>query len=398
VCQRLGLYPESLVQRTGNSPRIWFHAASVGEVSAAAAIIHALVPLVPGCSIILSTTTEHGLVYAKEKLNKQATCIYVPLDFILSVKKALAVLKPDILVCLETEIWPNLIIQARKLGIKTAIVNGRISVRSIRKYLMVRSLIKNTLKHVDVFSMIREEDAERIKRIGAPKDRVQVNGNAKFDFFAHKDDFRVKRAVRKLYGLTGDEPVFVAGSVRSPEEGILLDAYLEIREFFPETILIVAPRHLERSETIRGMAKNKGLSCQLRTDLDAKGCLRTAPVVVLNTMGELQAAYSVASIAFCGGSLAPLGGQNVLEAAAWGRPVLYGPSMDDFLDAKELLSENGGGIEVKDGPELAKKAIFYLQNPELADAAGKAAKKAVMESSGAAGRHASLLITMLHNF
>ncbi len=395
IGQRLGLYPETQDRQPGGSPRIWLHAASVGEVSAAAAIIDALVSLVPECSIVLSTTTEHGLAYAKEKLKTGATCIYLPVDFIVSVKKALAFFKPDVLVCLETEIWPNLFVQAKKMGIKTVIVNGRISVRSIKKYLLIRPLIRETLKCIDLFSMIRKEDADRIRKIGASRDRIHVNGNAKFDFLGHKGDPHIKRTVRKLYGITGNEPVFVAGSVRSPEEKIILKAYFDVRESFPETLLIIAPRHLERSAIIRDAALNIGLSCQFRTDLDKKGSLRTAPVVVLDTMGELQAAYSAASIAFCGGSLAPLGGQNVLEAAAWGRPVLYGPSMEDFLDAKELLSDNGGGIEVKDGQELAEKVKFYLRTPELAEAAGKAAKKAVVENSGAAQRHASLIKKIL---
>ena len=395
INQRLGFYPPELVGRISGSPRIWIHAVSVGEVSVAAAIIESLISFMPESAIILSTTTEHGQAYARNKLRSVATCIYAPVDFIASARKALTVIKPDILVCLETEIWPNWLVEAHRMGIKTALINGRISVRTIKKYLKIRPLMRETLKHVDAFSMIREEDAQRIKMIGAPPGRVEINGNAKYDILLNRTHAHIVKKMKSLYNLYGDRPVFLAGSIRSQEEKIILEVYRKIVEFFPETLLIIAPRHLERAKHINDIFKEKGFSCQLRTDLDKKNCLRTASVIILDTIGDLQDTYSIASVVFCGGSLVPLGGQNILEAAVWGKPVFYGPSMEDFLDAKELLDKTGGGIQVKDGRELAEKAIFYLGNPEQADIAGGLARKAVLSNKGSAGKHAAVIYRLL---
>jgi 3-deoxy-D-manno-octulosonic-acid transferase len=395
IQQRLGIYPPKIIEGIAGSPRIWIHAASVGEVRAAIAVIESLTGLIPGCAIVLSTTTEHGQNLAKEKLRAKATCIYAPVDFIASVRKALATIKPDVLVCLETEIWPNWLTEAYRMGVKTAIVNGRISVRSIKGYLKIRPLIMDALKHVSAFSMIREADAQRIRMLGGPSERIAINGNAKYDLLPGQADESLKRKNKKIYNLSGNEPVFVAGSTRGSEQKIILDVYEEIIKTLPETLLIIAPRHVERARYLEDLVNKRGFSCQLRTDLNKKGCIRTAPVVIVDTIGDLQATYSVASIVFCGGSLEPLGGQNILEAAVWGKLVLYGPSMEDFLDAKEILDKTGGGLQVKTPLELAEKAIYYLTRPEEANAIGIRAKKAVMSNKGAADKHAMVIQRLL---
>ena len=402
ISQRIGLYPDRLVRAITGSPRIWMHAVSVGEVNSAIAIIESLKVLMPDCAVILSTTTEHGQAFAKNKLSAgerrpMATCIYAPVDFILSVRKALSILKPDVLVFLETEIWPNWLVEAHRLGIKTAIVNGRISVRTIKGYLKIRPLMKATLNLVDAFSMINEADAHRIEMIGAPGERIEINGNAKYDFLLNQADAGIKTKMESIYNINGNKPVFVAGSTRRSEEKIILDVYGQIIKSFPETLLILAPRHVERVHYIKKLVKEQGFACQLRSDLDKQNCLRTAPIVIVDTIGELLNTYSIASIVFCGGSLAPLGGQNILEAAVWGKPVFYGPSMEDFLDAKELLDKTGGGIQVKDGRELAEKAIIYLGNPEQADIVGGLARKAVLSNKGSAGKHAAVIYKLLAN-
>jgi 3-deoxy-D-manno-octulosonic-acid transferase len=372
------------------------HAASVGEVSAAAAIIASLGRLMPDSAVILSTTTEHGLAFAQKKLGTKATCIFAPVDFIVSVRKALSTLRPDILVCLETEIWPNWLMECYRMGIRTALVNGRISVRSIKGYVRIRPLIKETLKHVRAFSMIREGDAKRIKMIGAPEERIQINGNAKYDLLLQNVDMVKKETMEELFTLKGDDPVFVAGSTRPAEEDIVLDVYEKIIRTVPETLLIIAPRHVQRAEQIKTLIEARGFLYQFGSDLK-KGDARTAQVVIIDTMGDLQAIYSIASIVFCGGSLVPLGGQNVLEAAAWGKPVLYGPSMEDFLDAKELLDKTGGGILVKDGRELADKAQYYLKNPDATERIGTLARKALLSNQGAADKHAAVIFRLLQS-
>jgi 3-deoxy-D-manno-octulosonic-acid transferase len=192
-----------------------------------------------------------------------------------------------------------------------------------------------------------------------------------------------------------EQPVMVAGSTRGIEGKVVLAAFREVFAQFPEALLIIAPRHLKRAREIKARAEALGLSAQLRTEMDGIGRLRTASVVIVDTMGELQTIYSIASVVFCGGSLAPLGGQNILEAAVWGKPVLYGPSMDDFLEAKELLEGAGAGSQVADGRELAEKVMYYLSRPEAAVAAGRRGREAVLSRGGAALRHARVIHAVL---
>ena len=393
--QRLGFYPKSLVGAISGSPRIWIHAASVGEVNGAVAIVESLTRLMPHCAIILSTTTKHGHSCARERFGPETTCIYAPLDFIVSVRKALLAIRPDILVCLETEIWPNWLLAARRMGVKIALINGRISGRSIKGYLKIRFLIQEALNQIETFSMIREEDAQRLMMLGVPKKKIEINGNAKYDFLLRQAVPSLKSENEKLYNLNGNEPVLVAGSTRGSEHEVIVNVYEKILQTLPETLLIIAPRHVEKIQHIIDMVKAKGLSYQLKTEIDKAGCLRTAPVVIINTIGDLQSTYSIASIVFCGGSLEPLGGQNILEAAVWGKPVFYGPSMEDFLDAKALLDKTGGGIQVKDDRELAERILSYLTHPDEADAVGKLAREAVMSNKGSAEKHAAVIFKLI---
>ena len=393
--QRLGLYPPSLTVGISGSPRIWLHAVSVGEVGTAVAIIEALTTAMPDCAIVLSTTTTSGQNFAREKLPAKVTLIYAPFDFIPSVRGALSAIRPNILVLLETEIWPNWLAECRRRGVHTALVNGRISVRSIRRYLKIRPLMQAVLAHIEVFSMISPADAQRIQSIGAARDSVIISGNAKYDCLLQQvdDDQRLKLAGR--FNLTGNEPVFVAGSTRGSEQQIVLDVYEKIRRAFPDTLLIIAPRHIEHAREVESLAREKGLSCQYRTDLDKPGNTRTASVVILDTIGELQTIYSIATVVFCGGSLVPLGGQNILEAAVWGKPVLYGPSMEDFQDAKEMLDKTGGGIQVADGPDLAEKIDYFFRHPDEVRRVGRLARQAAVSHKGAARKHADAICGLL---
>jgi len=201
---------------------------------------------------------------------------------------------------------------------------------------------------------------------------------------------------RQILGIRENEPVFLAGSTRHFEEEIILDAYQKVIQKAPDTLLILAPRHLERTRRIEKIIKARGLNCQLRTCLGNNGENRTAPVIILDTMGELQAIYSIATVVFCGGSLTPLGGQNILEPAVWAKPVLYGPYMEDFLDARSLLESTGGGIEVKDGNDLAEKILFFIARPDQAQKTGNSARRAVEMNHGAAQKHAEAIHSLLH--
>jgi 3-deoxy-D-manno-octulosonic-acid transferase len=372
-------------------PRVWIHAVSLGEVKVADAIIKALKQILPGCSVMLSTTTEHGRQLALETFPEDIPVVYAPIDFIGSVRKALLRARPDILVFLETEIWPAWIVEARRMGIKTALVNGRISVRSIGGYLKLRPFFRQVLKNVDVFSMISDDDGERIRTMGADPHKIRINGNAKYDLLTSLADPVMKKEMRQILNLESSHLVFVAGSTREGEEEIVLEAYEKILNQFPEMILLIAPRHIERTPEIGSMLERRGFKYQLRSNLERDGVRRTESIVIINTFGELFKIYSIGTIVFCGASLVPLGGQNPLEAAVWGKVVFYGPSMEDFLDAKALLEAVGGGISVSGSETLAQQAIWLLEHPEELKACNARAREAVERNQNAAKNHAQVI-------
>ncbi|MBN1832708.1 MAG: 3-deoxy-D-manno-octulosonic acid transferase [Deltaproteobacteria bacterium] len=393
--ERLGLLPQGLAQHLAGSPRIWIHAVSLGEVKVAAPIIGSLKKVLPDSSIIVSSTTDHGIDLARQIFGKEVLVLYAPIDTIFSIRKALSGLRPDLMLFLETEIWPAWITEARRAGIKIALINGRISVRSIGKYLKFKPFFRDLLRQVDVFSMISQEDADRVQALGAEPRKIEVNGNAKYDLLATQADPAMEREMRRILNLEPAHPVFIAGSTRSGEEEMVLDAYEKIIEEFPDMVLIIAPRHIERTPEIESIIKSRRLGYQLRSELDGNVLKRTKPVVIMNTFGELFKVYSVGTIVFCGASLVPLGGQNPLEAAVWGKVVFYGPSMEDFLDAKALLEEMGAGITVSSSEMLAEKALWFLSHPDDMNTLGRKSKEAAMKNQKASEKHANVIARMV---
>jgi 3-deoxy-D-manno-octulosonic-acid transferase len=231
--------------------------------------------------------------------------------------------------------------------------------------------------------------------MGADSKRVEVNGNAKHDLLASQTDPAIETRMQKLLSLKPFQPVFVGGSTREGEEEILLNVYKRLSKEFPETLLVIAPRHIVRTSRIETLVRQQGLEVQLWTDLVRPGVERTAPVVLVNAFGELFKIYSVGTILFCGASLVPLGGQNLLEPALWGKMVFYGPSMEDFAEAKKLLEQERAGIEVKDSDALAEKALFFLNHQEELREGGRRAREAVLHSQGASTRHAEVVARLI---
>jgi 3-deoxy-D-manno-octulosonic-acid transferase len=351
----------------------------------------------PGCALVLSTTTVSGQAQARKLADRRTACVYAPLDLPFAVRSALNRIRPDLLAICETEIWPNWLMEARTLGVPTALINGRISLRSFRRYRRIRSLIGPVLNSFRALSMISDADAGRIRRLGADRRRVCINGNAKYDGLVEQADQADAVRMARLLCLDKDAPVLVAGSVRGGELSPVIDAFLRIRSHVTGAVLVVAPRHLENAAVLSAAAEKRGLPVQRRSAIGSSGAERTAPVVVLDTYGELMAVYGIASVVFCGGSLVPLGGQNVLEPAAWGKTVLYGPSMEDFADARELLERKGGGETVTDGEHLAERALYFLSHPAEAAAAGQRALAAAASQQGAGRRHAEVILELLKN-
>ncbi len=347
---------------------------------------------------VLSTFTAAGQRHAQRLLKISPTphtaCILAPADTPQAVNRALKTIDPDIIVCLETELWPMLLRSAQCKGIKTALINGRISQRSVSHYQYIRDMIQPILKHLDIISVISTLDAQRLRRIGGRKLNVTVNGNAKFDRCLSRTVYRQKDHLESLLNLeTGKFPVIVAGSTRQNEPQMVLDAFDTICKRVADAVLIIAPRHLRQAKRIQQIICERGFNCQMRSILATQP--RTANIIVMDTLGELLAVYGLARVVFCGGSLAPLGGQNIMEPALWGKPVLFGPHMDDFKDACNLLVCAGGGKMVANSSQLAQETITLLTCPDICAAMGRKARQTMEAHRGAAMRHAIMLRPLL---
>ena len=386
---------DSLVACT-NYPSIWVHAVSVGEVTAAAPIIQVLRDRLPGACIVLSTSTETGQQMARGIVTGVDAFIYFPLDFKAVVRRMLRLVHPDVFVAVETEIWPNFIREARIRGVRTLLVNGRISPRSFKKYHATRFFWRPIFRSIERAGVISERDYERLLALGVLASNVQILGNAKYDGLASRTDDASRNNLMALLNISADVPVFVSGSTHPGEEEIVLEVYLRLIEHYPDMVLILVPRHIERAAEVLDVAARVGVHDAIRLTEIAAGKGRQAErIIVVDRIGELFRLYSLASVVFCGGSLVPRGGQNILEAAAWGKPVFFGPHMDDFMDEKALLEEAGAGITVYSADELFAGALRLMKNPEERQRRGEAARQIVAANKGASKKYAELILSVI---
>ncbi len=395
--QRFGfLKPEALSCIKG-SPRIWVHAVSVGEVTVAAPIIASLRKQLPDAGIVLSTTTETGQEMARRIVKGADAFIYYPLDIRFAVRKAIDAVKPDIFVLTETELWPNFISRCRDGGVKVVMANGRLSPRSFRKYALIRFYWKDLLNALDAVGAISDTDAGRFRHLGAPPDRLHVMGNAKYDSLAAKTSLELNEETGKCLNIRPGERVLVAGSTHEGEEASILGVYKELLKTWPDFKLIIVPRHVERAEAVLALAIEKGFEdAILMTEILNGRKRHEERVIVVDVIGELFKIYSLGTVVFCGGSLVPRGGQNILEAAAWGKVTFYGPFMDDFSEERALLESAGIGITVRDGSELLDGILKIMSDPDDLAHRGEKGRMMITENMGASGRYAELIINCLN--
>jgi len=396
VAGKMGCLPRDLVESMRGRPRIWVHAVSVGEVTAAAPIVASLRATLPEACIVLSTSTETGQEMAGRLVPEATALMYYPLDIPAVVRRVIGLVRPDVFVITETELWPNFIRECNRLGISVVMVNGRISPRSFGRYSQTRPFWETVLGGVKQIGVISEVDSERVRAMGAVPERVRVLGNAKYDGLASRVNPALREEIARATGAEETSRYLVAGSTHEGEEEVVFDAYLKLLPEHPDLRLIVVPRHIERGEAVAALARQKGFEDVLRmTEIRAGRKPSGERVIVIDVIGELFKVYGLATIVFCGGSLVPKGGQNVLEAAAWGKVVLYGPSMEDFLDEKAMLEEAGTGITVRNGEELYDRIHRLLRNPEAMEERGSKGRMRVMANRGASRRYADLVVEVL---
>ena len=329
----------------------------------------------------------------KERLKEADAITFVPWDLPGATRRAVQAIAPDLLVLEYAEIWPNLIRAVKKSGALVAVTNGRLSPSRLPSYRLLFSLIGNPLAQIDLLLMREDEEAERALRLGAPLDRVWVTGNTKFDALLPPEKAAAGgEELARAFGFPAGAPVFICGSTHEGEEQALIDVFKRLLAEHPELRLVIAPRYIERAAKVKALAEDAGLKARLRTEKPGPG----APprVAVLDTIGELSLAYRLATLVFVGGSFTTRGGQNILEPAAQGKPVLFGPHMENFHDSVQVLVGRGG-IQVKDPDHLQRVAHELLARPEKMRELGELARSAVSQIRGASARNVGLMARLL---
>lgn len=376
ITQKLGRVRKGVLRVLAGGHRpIWIHAVSVGEVMAAHPLIRDLKKRYPNRKLILSTVTVTGNYTAKQRVPEADAVFFFPFDYPCIVRRVIKKIKPAIVLIAETELWPNFFRELKKHEIPSALINGRISPRSYLNYRKFRRFFAQVFSNVSLFCMQSTDDAERIKDIGAPTDRVLVTGNLKFDQ-------KISEIKKPAIVIPPGRKVITAGSTHRGEEAILLDVFTRLRKKYSDLLLIIAPRHPERFDEVCGIITNAGYECQRRTELSGP----VKDVLLLDTIGELRSFYGICDIAFVGGSLVKVGGHNLLEPAAMKKPVIFSRYMFNFKEISEAIINAKGGFLVKDKEELYAKLDSLLSDKALAVSMGEKAYQVIAANSGATAK------------
>ena len=388
--QRLGYLPVSF--NLDGDESIWVHAVSVGEVLVARPLIAELRRRYPRLRIFLSTTTLTGQKLAKRDVRDVDGVFYFPFDWTVTVRRTLKLVRPRLFVMMETEIWPNLLRECRRRGVKTVVVNARISYRSYPRYRIVRPFFRRVLADVDHFCVQGEESARRLVDLGADPARVTVTGSLKFDSLdlSPLEAPRGRPAsgparVLRFFRMSPNRPVIVAGSTLRGEEEAVIRAFNRVRTAGGNALLVIAARHPERFAEVERLCRQEGLATVRRTELPIDAEPR-ADAVILDTIGELAQLYQIATAVFVGGSLVAAGGHNILEPAVFGKPTVFGPHMQNFGEIAEAFLRNGAAVQVRTERELEDAVVSLMTDPVRRARLGAAARALVEANRGAKDR------------
>lgn len=385
----------ALPQVPADRPLIWFHAVSVGEVLQLEKLVESFTSEASDrWQILVTTSTDTGFDLAQQRF-PQATVSWFPLDFSWAIRRALKRVQPCALVLVELELWPNLLASCAEHGVTTTIVNARMSDRSFRGYSRLSALLRPTFQRIDLVTAQTQEYAVRLRALGLRPERVHVTGSIKFDGVTTNRSNTNTQRLRQLFQIADEDLVLVAGSTQDPEELVAFDCYQELRSEFPRLRLIVVPRHRERFDSVAQQLQQQGAELIRRSQLTASSTVATDAVILLDTIGELSACWGLADIALVGGSFGTRGGQNMLEPAAYGAAVLYGPNTSNFRDIVHLLQQNNAAITIPSLDELTSTIRSLLQNQNARTKLGEAARRVVEGQQGALQQTVELLLESL---
>jgi 3-deoxy-D-manno-octulosonic-acid transferase len=396
---RLGVVPKGLraaiAAKGAGRDVVWVHAVSVGEAVAATRLVAELEEaLGAGWVVVVSTTTATGQALARERFGAGRVFFY-PLDLGCAVRAYLKALRPKMLVLMESELWPRMLVECERAGVPVAVVNARVSDRSFARGVRVRALWQRMLRRVSLFLVQSDEDARRLREMGARVERVRVGGNLKYDVRAPQQS-RVAELIRDA---VGDRPLVVAGSTvegkEGEEESLLMQYWPAVLKEIPEAVLVVAPRHPERFAAAYSVMKEYGTVRATELIAGTAGPVVQGGNILLDTIGDLAAVYELADVAFVGGSLVRKGGHNPLEAARFGVPVVMGPSYENFRDVVERMRAADGILIVQNREEFEAALIELLKNRERAAAIGQRGRAVFYAQAGATARTVEALMALL---
>ncbi|MCZ6802631.1 MAG: lipid IV(A) 3-deoxy-D-manno-octulosonic acid transferase [Proteobacteria bacterium] len=361
-----------------NRPVIWIHAVSVGEVNAATPVINRFLEQYSRYQLLVTTVTPTGAITVDQHFGNDVRHLYLPYDLPFAVKKFLNVIQPSLLITMETEIWPNLYRACKHSGIPILIINARLSHKSATGYQLVSGLMEQTLSLVDIIAAQTSGDATRFISFGATKEKVFVTGNLKFDIAIPQSIIEQAQSLKRYFSV--NRPIWIAASTREGEEKIVLDAHRKILSDYPDAILILAPRHPDRITKIASLCENMGFIFVKRTDQIP--FTEKHNVYLLDTLGELQLHYAASQLAFVGGSLVKTGGQNMMEPASFGLPIISGPHTFNFTEITELLSGTEVLIRVSNGVELANEVCKLLGDANRRHNIGEKGREVIESNRG----------------
>jgi 3-deoxy-D-manno-octulosonic-acid transferase len=399
--QRLGKLPAIA---SDDRPLIWLHCVSVGETEAARPLVRALLARVSSYRLVISTTTVTGQRIARDAFGRDAAAVfYFPIDLAWIVRRVLRTLRPAAVLIMETELWPHLLRECRARAIPVALINGRISITSFGRYQLIRPFIRGVLDNLSIALMQSEQDAARIRELGIPNERVRMPGNLKFDSAESAIDNDATAGLRERFGFDGAKRLIVAASTHAPEELVVIDAFKQIKNFQPayQARLLIAPRHPERFGEVASLLQNSGLTWSRRSDA-AQVEDRSCDVILLDTIGELRHVYSLADVAFVGGSIAPHGGHNVLEPGARGVCVVTGAHTHNFAAVTKAMLDENAIVQLPKVPasaapaELAGALHTLLSNDSQRRDIGQRALMVCNRNRGATERTLQMIANLLN--
>lgn len=381
-----GNMPQEVREKIENKNAIWVHAASVGEVVATNPIVNELRREFPKATIVVSVVTATGYKMAQQTIKNADGIFYFPLDLKGATKRIIDIVKPSIILNVETEIWPNFIRWAKMYKIPLVMVNGRISDKSIKKYKKIRFFLEKVLDYYSTFCMQSKIDADHIKQMGAQEEKILILGNTKYDQEYPKMDTIEKDDLYNELALDKDELIFIAGSTHPGEEEYIINAFKVIKEKYAKASLIIAPRKISRGEELKALCEANGFKA-LRRSQKIDENIKDNDVIILDTIGELGKLYALADVVFVGGSLVEIGGHNILEPAAFGKPIVVGEKMYNFAEIYNLLNRNKACLTARTQEELNEIFLNLADDKAMRKEYGDNAYEIMQQNQGAAKRN-----------